>query len=125
MNILYLTVSYESVQKHLSQIMESKGQHFTIYLYGIRRSKMPEINANNVFVYNPPWKYVKGPVLYLTRMILIARNCKKAIENQNIDVLHGNMSFRDGMICRYLYKKYMFLFGIPTLKYIKNGSYLG
>lgn len=105
MKILYLTVSYESVQKHISQIMESRGQVFSIYLYGIRHFNYSENIPRNVLTYNPPWKYVKGPLFYLTRMVLIARNCIKAIEEQDIEIMHGNMSFRDGIVCRYIYKK--------------------
>lgn len=109
MDILYITVSYESVQKHLNQVMKTKKQELSVYLYNIRHFQLPEIDSNNVEIYNPPWKHIKGPSLYLARMYIIAQKCAKMFQNKEISVTHGNMAFRDGIVCRFLLKKY----GIP------------
>ena len=111
MNILYITVSFESVQRHIFTTMKRKKQEFGVFLYGIKRIK--EINGlpNEVSFFNPKWKMSLGPLFYLSHMRVIATKCMERINCDKTDIMHGNMAFRDGILCRIISRKK----GIPYI----------
>ena len=141
MKVIYVTANCETVQTHLVQALQLHGAQAEMF-YHINRTRrlesLNDIQRVNLSYRCPIWS--KGPVFYLTRLYLAACNLVKQHRKTPPDILHGNMLFADGCICRYAAKKFkipyivsvrdtdmhlMFLWKLPWLKRlgIKNLQY--
>lgn len=87
MKIMYLTVNYESVQKHIYDYIKDRKQDIKVYLYNICHFEITEKPTEDVIIFNPRWKNIKGPFFYLLRMLIISRNCLRFVNNSKIDIL--------------------------------------
>jgi len=115
MNIVYITSSYESVQKHLVSSLNNNDVQAEIYYYNTTHFNEKELYPENVHRYMPNL-YFKGPVLYISRIKAAARHFGKSFNLNQISVTHGNMLVSDGTLCRYLYEKY----GIPYVVTVRD-----
>lgn len=97
---LYISGSYESVQRHLDEALNSSGFPMKFFIY----SKNIDGSKGNTIWYSSRIKG-KGPFLYLTVLRDIADVCLRKVKKEKIDILHGNMLFSSGYICRYLSEK--------------------
>lgn len=105
-SVLYITNNYEPVQKHLLEQMKDQRQVFHIFLYTMRGLENEPFEPDpRIIEYDARWT-LGGPPLYLAAMRRIAKQLEKSCKVSMPDVLHGNMCFRDGVICRMLAKRW-------------------
>ena len=119
MKVLYLSSNYESVQKHLVSSFNSNGLDAKLLIHMYRYNYDKEQNAKINYTYFIQ-SHIKGrgPIFYLTKLYFMARRCKKICKNERIELLHGNMMFGDGFICRYISKK----LNIPYIVSVRNSD---
>lgn len=122
MNILYVTGNYESVQKHLAEAFMRSGNDIKVFYYRIRNKKEKPDLLEHVLYYNSPF-HMRGPVLLLFRLKAAALWCAKRMEKKP-DILHGNMCFLDGCICRYLSHIWHVPYVLSVRDTDMNSSYL-
>lgn len=100
MEVLYITNCFESVQKHLVEALNDSGICARMFYYKISHGLDEEL-LSYVHHYNPQY-VMKGPLFYVTRLKLAARYALANYNLANYTILHGNMMFSDGIVCRYL-----------------------
>ena len=122
LNILYVTGNYESVQKHLAEAFMRSGNDIKVFYYRIRNKKEKPDLLEHVLYYNSPF-HMRGPVLLLFRLKAAALWCAKRMEKKP-DILHGNMCFLDGCICRYLSHIWHVPYVLSVRDTDMNSSYL-
>lgn len=130
--IVYVSSSFDSVQKQLARAFHEKGYCVQFFYYSMRHCLM---NRNNCPEYVKIYNFknnLRGPIFYLLRLYFLSKKCEQFFPVQEADCLYGNMTFEDGTICRLLAKKYRkeycvslrnadintpFLWKIPWIKY--------
>lgn len=104
MNIIYVTSNYETVQKQILSHMRSAKHDCKLFYFHERYRKDNPVLPENVLYYNLR-SHMRGPLFLLTRLRRVAKELESVIKEEKIDVLHGNMCFSDGYICRYIKRK--------------------
>lgn len=123
MKILYITSNFESVQKHLLEMFTKKGDDINLFLYRVRHRKEICDFPRNVTYYNLP-SHLRGPIFLITRLKKIANFYIKKMNEDKPEILHGNMAFSDGYICRYISKKYNIPYVISFRDTDMNSNFL-
>ena len=103
MNVLYVTQNYESVQKHLYEGFKSAAARVDLVHYRMVNGGAEESFPDGV-TYIASRVRVKGFLFYMLKLRRIYVKCKRKMEGTPIDIMHGNMLFCDGYICRKLSK---------------------
>ena len=101
MNVLYVTQNYESVQKHLYEGLRSAATSVNLAYYHLVNGNTDEVFPDGV-TYIPSRIKVKGFLFYMLKLQRIFTKCRRRFEDTPIDIIHGNMLFCDGYICRKL-----------------------
>ena len=101
MNVLYVTQNYESVQKHLYEGLRSAATSVNLAHYQLVNGNTEEVFPDEV-TYIPSRIKVKGFLFYMLKLQRISVKCRRRFEDTPIDIIHGNMLFCDGYICRKL-----------------------
>lgn len=101
MNILYITQNYESVQKHLFESLKKAAPGVRLAHYRMVGSTKREQAAEGVSFFNSRIR-VKGFLFFRLKLWRISRKCGKYYQKIPLDILHGNMLFCDGYLCRKL-----------------------
>lgn len=104
MVILYVTQNYESVQKHLYESLKGLAENVYLAHYKLVNSRSEEQFPDGVTYIDSKIK-VKGFLFYCLKLWRVYTKCVKAFDSTALDVIHGNMLFCDGYICRRLAKK--------------------
>lgn len=101
MSVLYISGSYESVQKHLVSSLQESGIGARMFYYDISHNFNVDNLTEDVFYYNPAY-FMKGPPFYVSRIKRAADYFVKHNNLMEYSVFHGNMMFCDGIVCRRL-----------------------
>ena len=104
MKLLYISGNYASVQQHLLAGLKEAGLPSRLFSYHLRKGgRQSQLPADAVLCQIN--SYARGPVLYLHRLGKVAKVCLKTVEDWQPTILHGNMLFADGRICRFISQK--------------------
>ena len=119
MKAMYFSSNYESVQKHLLSAFNLRGldTRLVIHMYRYNYQSTQPNNIPNTYFFQSCLKG-RGPFLYITKLYLMAKRCKNLCKKENATILHGNMMFDDGFICRYISKS----LNIPYVVTVRNSD---
>lgn len=103
MRLLYVSSDVSAIHLNLLNALEKNDIHSTLCTYTTSSNSKEPLQTNETWFYrsNNPFR---GPILYLYRLLQVAKFYLQKTESTKINVTHGNMLFGDGFICRYLYK---------------------
>ncbi len=106
MNILYVSHNYESVQQHLYEDLKKVVTNIYLAYYPLSNSvsQCHNKSTDGVTRFNSIIK-VKGFIFYKLYLQRISQKCIKYYKETPLDIVHGNMLFCDGYICRKIAKK--------------------
>lgn len=115
MKLLYISSNVAAIHLNLLNALEKVNINTILCTYTTNQYAKEPIQAPNTWYYKGN-SHFRGPVLYLHRLKKAANYFLSKITTSEIDILHGNMMFGDGYICREIYKKT----NIPYVLSVRN-----
>ena len=99
--LYYVSAIVETVQEQISNQMDRIGLKHLVLTYTMNRREALRQSPVETLSYQSK-SAARGPILYLKRHRDAARFFMKHISFSKDDVLHANMMFGDGSVCRYI-----------------------
>ena len=100
--VLYVTHNFEYVQPQIiNHLNESNGAICDCLLVSHRIKAKPASYPDN-YLYSEYHSNVKGPLFLVKKYKWIANDCLSLVRENGYSLLHANMSFSDGIVCRNL-----------------------
>lgn len=103
MRLLYVSSDVSDIHLNLLSSLEKEGVENVLATYSLSKSSKDPIQATKTWYYKSK-SIFKGPAFYIERHRSAAKYFINIIEKSHIDVLHANMMFGDGFICRAISK---------------------
>lgn len=116
MNVLYISSNFEYVQPQIMDAL-NRIEDIRAYLFSydlrkqIKQKTLPEYGY-----YYALNNRIHGPFPYIYRLHKIKQEVIKHYKSYDINIMHANMGFRDGIICYMVWKK----IHIPYIVSIRN-----
>ena len=116
MGILYVTKGYYQVQKQIFSYLRKKDPSSALFLFSPRWIKGLGVTEENQYCYNNP-SLLRGTLFYIPRLKHIYKHgLLPVLKSGKYTVLHANMMFVDGYICRLAYEQ----LGIPYVLSVRD-----
>lgn len=99
--IVYVSSNIWDVQRHLLESLNNAGTNADVLTYTLRRDKKNSMQSD-VSCHVESNSILRGPLFFITRLKKIAKKFSQEYDFGTTAVLHANMFFEDGYICRYI-----------------------
>ncbi len=117
MKTVYVTSNYEYVQPMLQKALNDSGVPCTVCAYTMLKGRpVPRLPEGSCLFRSE--SILRGPLFLKHKMRQTAEFFLKNADLSGADVLHGNMLYRDGLICRILSERS----GIPYVVSVRNAD---
>jgi glycosyltransferase involved in cell wall biosynthesis len=113
--ISYITADCSEVHRELIMALNRQGNTAKIFFYSRKKSYL-EFEDEKEYVCCPYNTVSRGPFLFNYKHKKIAKYIGKYIDTEKPEILHGNMLFGDGSVCRYISSKYK----VPYVVSVRN-----
>lgn len=115
MRVLYVSSDVSDIHLNLLSALEKNGVENWLATYTLSRGQQESNQAQKTWYYKSRSRF-KGPFLYLSRLNVAANFFINKIKDSHLDLLHANMLFGDGYVCRKVFRK----LNIPYVLSIRN-----